>query len=72
MFYLDCSTCFDDILVAVADCFFSGTWLQCVEDVLGAGNPCINCVCELIVDVCANFGCDWHCWIKVSKIEKVK
>merc|ERR1712020_581474 len=52
----DCSTCFDDILAAVVDCFFSGSWLQCVEDVLGAGNPCINCVCEVITEVCAVVG----------------
>merc|ERR1712024_431011 len=57
----DCSTCFDDILAAVVDCFFSGSWLQCVEDVLGAGNPCINCVCEVITEVCAVVGCDWGC-----------
>merc|ERR1711918_52004 len=38
---VDCSTCYDDILAAVADCFFSGTWLQCIQDILGGANPCI-------------------------------
>ena len=60
-FVSDCSTCFNDILIAVTDCFFSGTWLQCVEDVLGAGNPCIECVCEVIGSVCSAIGCDFHC-----------
>merc|ERR1712080_18176 len=57
----DCSTCFDDVLGAVVDCFLSHDWLQCVEDVLGAGNPCIHCVCEIIDDVCATFGCSLNC-----------
>merc|ERR1712018_441989 len=57
----DCSTCFTDILAAATDCFFSGTWLQCIEDVLGAGNPCINCVCEVVTDVCGALGCSWGC-----------
>ena len=60
-FVLDCSTCFNDILIAVTDCFFSGTWLQCVEDVLGAGNPCIECVCEVIDSICPLIGCNFHC-----------
>merc|ERR1712038_265290 len=47
---VDCSTCYDDILAAVADCFFSGTWLQCIQDILGGANPCIDCVCEVITD----------------------
>lgn len=57
----DCQTCYDDILLAVADCFGSASWLQCIEDILGAGNPCIDCVCEVINDICGIFGCDWSC-----------
>merc|ERR1712024_393843 len=58
---VDCSTCYDDILTAVADCFFSGTWLQCIQDILGGANPCIDCVCEVITDVCAVLGCGFSC-----------
>ena len=61
LFFLDCQTCYDDILLAVADCFGSASWLQCIEDILGAGNPCIECVCEVIQDICGLFGCDWSC-----------
>merc|ERR1711976_225632 len=57
----DCGTCYSDISAAATDCFFSGTWLQCIEDVLGAGNPCIECVCEIVTDVCAVLGCSWGC-----------
>ena len=57
----DCGTCYGDILIAATDCFFSGTWLQCIEDVLGAGSPCIACVCELVTDVCGVLGCSWSC-----------
>ena len=28
---------------------------------LGAGNPCIDCVCEVITEVCAVVGCNWGC-----------
>ena len=61
LLFLDCQTCYDDILLAVADCFGSASWLQCIEDILGAGNPCIDCVCEVINDICGIFGCDWSC-----------
>merc|ERR1712061_676213 len=64
---VDCSTCYDDILAAVADCFFSGTWLQCIQDILGGANPCIDCVCEVITDVCAALGCGFSC-LKLNKI----
>ena len=57
----DCGTCYGDILIAATDCFFSGTWLQCIEDVLGGANPCIECVCEVIADVCGVLGCSWGC-----------
>merc|ERR1719351_161557 len=52
----DCGTCYGDILIAATDCFFSGTWLQCIEDVLGAGSPCIACVCELVTDCGTCYG----------------
>ena len=59
---IDCGTCYDDILAAVTDCFTSfDDWKTCVEDILGAGNPCIDCVCEVIVDIGNIFGQDWHC-----------
>ena len=35
--------------------------LQCVQDILGATNPCINCICEIIDDICGLFGCDLNC-----------
>merc|ERR1719225_2538987 len=58
----DCGSCYDDILAAVTDCILSfEDWKVCVEDILGAGNPCIDCVCEVIVDISAIFGQDWHC-----------
>merc|ERR1711974_202342 len=58
----DCSTCYNDILAAVTDCILSfEDWKVCVEDILGAGNPCIECVCEVIVDISQIFGQDWHC-----------
>ena len=57
----DCGTCYGDILIAATDCFFSGTWLQCIEDVLGGANPCIECVCEVIADVCGVLGYSWGC-----------
>ena len=49
--FLDCSTCYDDILAAATDCILSFDWRQCIEDVLGGGSPCIECVCEVIVDI---------------------
>ena len=61
IFLKDCGTCYDDILKAVTDCFGDASWLQCIEDILGAGNPCIECVCEVINDICGIFGCDWTC-----------
>merc|ERR1711910_78354 len=55
----DCGTCYDDILAAVTDCFTSfDDWKTCVEDILGAGNPCIDCICEVIVDIGNIFGQD--------------
>merc|ERR1711874_12679 len=59
----DCSDCYGDILQAVADCINAGDvgWLQCVQDILGATNPCINCICEIIDDICGLFGCDLNC-----------
>merc|ERR1719278_1886679 len=46
----DCSTCYNDILAAATDCILSFDWKNCIEDILGGGNPCIECVCEVIGD----------------------
>ena len=35
--------------------------MQCVQDILGAANPCIECICEIIDDICGLFGCDLNC-----------
>ena len=58
-----CQECWDDIVKAVGDCLLIGVdgWKPCVEDVLGAANPCIDCVCQVIGDVCNVFGCDFSC-----------
>merc|ERR1712122_249512 len=58
-----CEECWDDILIAVGDCLMIGVdgWKPCVEDVLGAANPCIDCVCQVVGDVCNIFGCDLSC-----------
>ena len=53
--------CWYDITVAVTDCFQQFNWQQCVYDILGAGNPCAECVCTIIDDVCGIIGCDNHC-----------
>ena len=60
MIFSDCNVCLADVVAAVTDCG-SAQWLQCVTDILGAGNPCIQCVCELIDDVCGILGCDLNC-----------
>ena len=60
--FSDCETCYNDILAAATDCILSFEWLTCIEDVLGAGNPCIECVCEVIADIGNIFGQDWSCW----------
>ena len=58
-----CQECWDDIVKAVGDCLLIGVdgWKPCVEDVLGAANPCIDCVCQVIGDVCNAVGCDLSC-----------
>jgi len=62
---LDCTACFDDILAAVTDCFSITTnplaIIQCVQDVIGVGNDCYSCICEVITDIGNLFGQDWHC-----------
>ena len=59
---VDCGTCYDDILKAVTDCtHFLDDWLTCIEDISGAGIPCIDCVCEVINDISSIFGLDWNC-----------
>merc|ERR1712004_664491 len=44
----DCGTCYGDISSAAGDCFFSLTPVLCIRDILGASNPCTQCVCEVI------------------------
>ena len=65
VFFSDCTACFDDILAAVTDCFSITTnplaIIQCVQDVIGVGNDCYSCICEVITDIGNLFGQDWHC-----------
>ena len=60
LYFTDCSNCYGQIVAALADCN-NENWLQCIQDILGAGNPCIECVCEIIDDICHIFGCDLNC-----------
>merc|ERR1711993_189153 len=60
----DCSECFADILQAVGDCVSftdPAAIIKCVQDIIGAANPCYECICELITDIGNLFGQDWHC-----------
>ena len=59
----DCGGCYGDILTAVNDCMHTDEtgWLKCVQDILGAANPCIDCICDVIHDVCQLFGCNFGC-----------
>ena len=60
VYLIECSDCYGQIVAALADCN-NENWLQCIQDILGAGNPCIECVCEIIDDICHIFGCDLNC-----------
>ena len=57
----NCGDCYGEILAAATDCILSFDWKPCVEDVLGAGTPCIECVCEVIADISSIFNLDWSC-----------
>merc|ERR1712109_131410 len=57
----DCDDCYSEILAAVTDCIMSFEWKPCVEDILGGGTPCIECVCEVIADISNIFNLDWSC-----------
>ena len=57
----DCTECVTDIYYAVIDCLYAGKWQQCIEDILGAGNKCTPCVCEVVEDVCGIVGCGFSC-----------
>merc|ERR1712079_31360 len=57
----DCDDCYSEILAAVTDCIMSFEWKKCVEDILGGGTPCIECVCEVIADISNIFNLDWSC-----------
>ena len=75
--FSDCLACYDDILAAAADCIVSFEWRPCIEDALGGAgaSPCIECVCEFIVEISNLLGVDWHCWnkfIKMCNLERYK
>merc|ERR1711899_359 len=57
----DCDACYNDILAAATECILSFDWKNCIEDVLGGGSDCIECVCEVIADIGQIFGQDWSC-----------
>ena len=54
----------NDIMQAVVDCvdFQDPQFIvQCVEDIIGAGSDCFDCICVLITQIGNLFGQDWHC-----------
>jgi len=60
----NCDHCFDDILAAVGDCISftdPAAIIKCVQDIIGVGHDCYDCICELITDIGNVFGQDWHC-----------
>merc|ERR1712212_513279 len=57
----ECDGCYTEIVAAVADCITAFEWKPCVEDILGAGTPCIECVCEVINVISSLFNLDWSC-----------
>ena len=58
----NCGDCYADILAAAADCILVLVdWKPCIEDVLGAGTPCLECICEVIADISNIFNLDWSC-----------
>merc|ERR1711894_167484 len=57
----DCASCFNEIFAATADCAFSTIWLQCIQGIIGEGNPCYDCICEVVPDVCLALGCGFSC-----------
>ena len=58
----NCGDCYTDILAAAADCILVLVdWKPCIEDVLGAGTPCLECICEVIADISSIFNLDWSC-----------
>ena len=63
VYFSECGTCFDDVVNAVLSCIFSGPnhWKQCVDNILGSGSPCIQCVCDIVEEVCDHIGCNFHC-----------
>ena len=60
-FLLDCDACYNDVLAAATECILSFDWKNCIEDILGGGSDCIECVCEVIGDIGQIFGQDWSC-----------
>ena len=63
--FADCASCFNEIFAATADCAFSTIWLQCIQGIIGEGNPCYDCICEVVPDVCLALGCGFSCWNKM-------
>ena len=60
--FSDCNICYDDIFAAATDCVLSFDWQNCIFDILGAGNPCAECVCDIIADIGSLFGQEWECY----------
>ena len=56
---VDCDTCYSDILDAASDCISSEDPLKCIEESISG--PCINCICEVVDEICALLGCSWSC-----------
>ena len=61
MYFSDCASCFNEIFAATADCAFSTIWLQCIQGIIGEGNPCYGCICEVVPDACLALGCGFSC-----------
>merc|ERR1712062_325620 len=57
----DCASCFNEIFAATADCAFSTIWLQCIQGIIGEGNPCYDCICDVVPDACLALGCGFSC-----------
>ena len=58
---VDCDTCYSDILDAASYCITYGPEdpLQCIEEYISG--PCINCICEVVDEICPVLGCSWSC-----------
>ena len=59
----DCQNCLETIFSTIIGCSMWGSsdWIGCAEEVLGPDHPCTPCICELIVDICLDLGCNLSC-----------